>query len=216
MTRWGVTVLLALAALAGAGRGTEAADARGEFVLRGIGAQSCESGLAMVKADQRNAADLASWITGYVTALNRVTPGTYDLLPITDVTALVQIVGGMCSASPRSSMEEVVARMVQSLSAARIGGASPMVEASEDGRKVLVRAATLSAMQRKLTEARLYKGPVDGQFGDKTSDALKKYQKRRKLDQTGLPDTRTVLHMLVEPDDQPSEEAEEKPKKKKR
>lgn len=194
-----------------------AADAGGEFVLRGIGAQSCEDGLRMIQSDQRNAADLASWITGYVTALNRAIPGSYDLMPLTDITALVQIVGGMCANNPGTSMESVLNDVVSRLSKAKVVSVSPMIEARAGDKAVQVRAATLAAMQEQLIERKLFKGPADGQFGSKTESALKKYQKAQKIEQSGLPDSPTILSLLVEsPANAPTaEEPEEKPKGKK-
>ncbi len=180
-----------------------AGDAKGEFALRGIGGQTCEAGLAAIKADKARANDLAIWVAGYVTALNRVSPGTYDLVPLTEITPLVQIVAGLCERNPTRSMEAVLNTVVARLSAARLLNPSPMVEAKVDGKTATVRAATLAAMQSRLIEQKLFKGPADGQFGDKTAAALKKYQKAQALEATGLPDAHTVLRMLVEPDAKP-------------
>ncbi len=215
MTRYGLAGAAMLLALLGMGSKALAADPNGEFVLRGIGGQSCEEGLALVKADPRNAADLASWVTGYVTALNRVTPGTYDLLPLNDVTSVVQIVGGMCASNPKSSMEAVLIEVIQRLSKARVTTKSPLIEAAAGNRKIMIRSSMLAAMQSQLIAQKLYKGAADGQFNEKTADALKKYQKRQKLDVTGLPDAQTVIRMLIEPDQGPAAE-EEKPKKEKK
>jgi hypothetical protein len=208
---------LAAAAVIALGAGSaRAADGQNQFVLRGIGSQSCEQGLAMVQNDKQHAAELASWVTGYVTALNRVSRGTYDLVPLNDVSTLMQILGGMCQANPKQSIEAVLSQIVQKLSVARVADASPMVEAKAGDKTVIVREATLSAMQSRLIVLKLFKGPADGQFGDKTAAALKKYQKQQKLPETGLPDSPTVLRMLVEPEAGPAAEPEEKPKEKKK
>jgi hypothetical protein len=198
--RAGVAALLLIGAAHGSAM---AVDTKGEFALRGVGGQSCEVVLTGIKADQARASELSIWVAGYVTALNRVSPGTYDLVPLTEMTPLVQIVAGLCAKNPAASVEGVLNTVVARLSVARLLNASPMVEAKADGKTVTVRAATLAAMQAKLIELKLFKGPADGQFGDKTAAALKKYQKSQALAESGLPDVHTVLRMLVEPNAKP-------------
>ncbi len=51
-------------------------------------------------------------------------------------------------------------------------------------------------LQKKLTSLALYKGPITGSFGSETESALKKFQAKNKLEQTGEtgPLTRNVLN----------------------
>lgn len=214
MTRFGVGGLAALAMFAVGTGNALAADDQNQFVLRGFGAQSCADGIAVVKADPARGGELASWLTGYVTALNRHSAGTYDLVPFTDLTPLLQIVVGMCETRPGVSIEAVLNDVLRRTSVARIPKSSPMVEATSGGKTVQVRAATLAALQDKLIQLKLFKGPADGLFSSKTEAALKKYQKSQKVEQTGLPDSGTILRLLIEPPAAaPAEEPEEKPKK---
>lgn len=175
-----------------------AVDAQGQFVLRGIGAQSCGEVSKSIQADPTRARELASWLTGYMSALNRVLKDNYDLVPGTPVEDVYKIVMGICAGNPQSSVETVTGTVLKNLSVARLSAASPMVEARSGDRTVQVRAATLTAMETKLAALGFYKGPADGTFNSKTEKALKKYQEDQKIPVTGVPDTRTVLHMLVE------------------
>lgn len=63
--------------LAGAGYAAQAADASGAFSLIGAGSVSCET-YTTATAEQRLHAE--TWWAGYMTAMNRTTPDTYDLL----------------------------------------------------------------------------------------------------------------------------------------
>ncbi|MFA5712072.1 peptidoglycan-binding protein [Mycolicibacterium sp.] len=213
MKRFGLPGCALLLALAGMGGGEALArDAQNQFVLRGFGAQSCEAGLASIRQDQARGGDLASWLTGYLTALNRHSRETYDMVPFTDLGPLLQIVVGLCEKNPQSNIEAIVDDVIRRLSVAKVTAVSPMVQAEVGGKTVALRAATLAAMQNKLIELKLFKGPADGQFGEKTQAALKKYQKAQKIEQSGLPDSATVLRLLIEPPSAPAEE--EKPARK--
>jgi hypothetical protein len=55
--------------------------------------------------------------------------------------------------------------------------------------------AEIQEMQRLLSKLGFYKGAADGKFGERTSDALQRWQRSKKLDEDGLP-TRDNLEKL--------------------
>jgi hypothetical protein len=72
---WLCAILLAL--LSAMAMPALAADAKGRFSIRGAGTVSCA---VFLKATPAQRVHAETWWAGYLTAMNRTTPGTYDVL----------------------------------------------------------------------------------------------------------------------------------------
>jgi peptidoglycan hydrolase-like protein with peptidoglycan-binding domain len=141
---------------------------------------------------------LTSWIMGYLTASDRLVKDTFDQTPVMAPEALTTMIIGVCNRYPAARVESVANNVLNQLAAARVLHESPVVEARSGDRVVLIRQATLAAMQNNLVKARLLKEPADGTFGSATSAALMAFQKSQNLPATGLPDASTVVRLLIE------------------
>ena len=141
---------------------------------------------------------LTSWIMGYLTASDRLVKDTFDETPVMAPEALTNMVIGVCRRNPDARVEAVANSVLTQLATARLLHDSPVVEARQGAQTVLIRQATLVAMQKALERDKLLKDPADGKFGGGTAAALLAFQKSQHLPETSLPDSDTVVRLLVE------------------
>lgn len=88
----------------------QAADQKGRFRAKGVGAQSCSDYLQFGKEDQLVA---ETWWAGFVTAVNIERDDTYDVLPNVPVETVNQWLEGYCRNNPRHLMSIAVYRLVE-------------------------------------------------------------------------------------------------------
>jgi hypothetical protein len=142
---------------------------------------------------------LASWIMGYVTAVNRTQSGTYDATPVQDQGAMVNMVAGVCAQHPNAVVETVTNAVLASLETAKLSAPSPEVVVTVGKRATVLRQSTLQSLQQVLIAQKyLPAGEADGKFGAGTQAALVKFQTAQHLPATGLPDPATVVRALIE------------------
>jgi len=186
---WGVATLPAAAA-----------DANHDFAVHGIGAISCNQ---LTNAPAKSQAEvrvvLASWLLGYVTAMNRTDAVTYDATPVQDQGALVNMVSGVCKLHPKVPVEAVAFSVFQSLDKAKLATASPEIKVTVGKSSTVLRQDTLDKVEKVLVSLKyLPAGQATGAFTSSTAVALLKFQTAQKLPTTGLPDPATVVRALVE------------------
>lgn len=177
-----------------------AADGDHAFAVHGVGALTC-SGLNATPAKDAPLMRglLASWLLGYVTAMNRIQDVTYDATPVQDQFALVNMVAGVCTKHPAVPVETVAFAVLQSLEKAKLVTASPEVTVKVGKLSTVLRQDTLDKLQWFLVgQAYLPANQANGTFGPRTEAALLKFQTAQKLPATGLPDPATVVRALVE------------------
>ena len=136
-------------------------------------------------------------VGGYLTAMNRLQGDTFDASPIMANGALAQMVVNVCQRAPASSVETVTFDIFRALSPARVRKASTNIEAQAGANKVIVRKDTVIAIQAELARQGLFKEAPTGLFTPGTSAALKAFQVKAKLTQTGLPDPATTIALLA-------------------
>lgn len=195
-----ISALLATAAIgAVAAHPAQAADAKGAFALRGIGAESCQivTG-AILKGDASVRVALQNWLLGYISAVNRTQKDTFDAVAVQDPDALANMELGICQQHPEQSIEAVSNAVVVQMAPGRLVGESPVMQVSANGQATTLRKDTLVAVQKVLIEAKLLSGKADGAFGKDTTVALQAFQKAQSLPQTGVPDPATIIRALVE------------------
>src|ERR1700758_1928024 len=80
-----VTTAMLLAAVAWAAAPEAAAvDAKGNYALRGIGGETCQTLIRRLQEDAQAPVETAFWLLGYMTAVNHWRPDTYDISPVLD------------------------------------------------------------------------------------------------------------------------------------
>lgn len=197
---WMLFGILVAIAVGGSSNGY-AADSSQRYAVRGAGAQSCERFVSFFqqKPEQRRDAILMydAWFAGYVTHVNRSSEGTYDVSPIVNSTDSLNLLLQQCSKNPKILVESVVAGILVALADARVSEESQLVEVGVGGEKRLYRKETIVKIQQRLIDLGFLAGRADGFFGSKSVKALAKFQKEKKINETGFPDSGTVLNLLL-------------------
>lgn len=176
-----------------------AADAKGAFALHGVGALTCKDVTgALLKGDTSIRTTLASWMLGYVSAMNRIDAGTYDVTPVQIPDALVNMVVGICQKDADARVETITYAVFHAFDPAKTTAESPEIQVTANGQVTTLRKDSLMAVQRYLVAQKLLHGNADGTFGSETEAALHTFQQKQNLPNTGLPDPATVVRILIE------------------
>ncbi|WP_297369962.1 peptidoglycan-binding domain-containing protein [Acidocella sp.] len=186
-------------AMALAATGAHAADRSSNFAIRGIGAETCQAFFS-APAKVRPYADLAlqAWILGYVTAENRLSSNTYDIVGLQDPAVMPRLVGALCQANPNADIEGVVAGLITRLAPLKVAANSPLLTLHAGTASVAIRQETLVAVQKALARQGVYAGRANGEPTEVLQSALTSYQKKQQLPVSGLPDSATIIRLLIE------------------
>ena len=82
---------------------------------------SCRDFLKVYRSDERKpeSEPVRNWIAGYISAYNRQTPDTYDILGATDFDHVLKAVEQHCKDNPLSDMSAAMEAVTADLSATR-------------------------------------------------------------------------------------------------
>jgi len=88
-------------------------DAKGNYVALGFGSETCQTFLQA----RSNGLDLPyrHWLTGYLTAVNKLTKDTVDIRGTTDTDGLLGVLEHYCIQYPRHSFSRAVESLVTEL-----------------------------------------------------------------------------------------------------
>jgi hypothetical protein len=105
---WRVMLLLFCVPLAGQG-----SDAKGNDVALGLGSESCQTFLQA----RSNGLDLpySHWLTGYLTAVNKLTKDTMEMPGTTDTDGLLWSLAQSCIKHPHHAFSRAVESLVTDL-----------------------------------------------------------------------------------------------------
>ena len=168
----------------------------GDFAVYRWGARDCDTVVSILQGDQADQAraQIAEWISGYITALNRNEDGVYDVTPVKTHLSLVSLAQNICANNPDQLLESIVNAIVANLSSLRISTNSSIVSATHNEGSVEVHEATILRVQEFLiAEGHLNNGTADGIFGPNTAQALEAWQENAGLTPNGLPDIVTLF-----------------------
>lgn len=192
------TVLLALCATAGFQSGAQAAATKGEFGIKGIGASDCATAVREYKAGTPNAMMYGGWLYGYMTAVNQVTPDTFDLATWQDLNTLSNFLIEYCAKNPRMSFAQAVFNMTNALKPMRLKTVSQPVHFRKNDKDFVLYGEVITRIAQTLTTKGFYKGNVKDKpaFTDEMARALAQFQARNKLPPTGEPDQFTLFRLF--------------------
>lgn len=194
----GVLAALLLASVSGT-IGAHAADRKGNFAVHGVGALTCRQlRSSLLAGNAAIRASLTSWILGYISAINRTEPDTYDGTPVQIPGALVAMVVAVCKTNETQRVETVAYSVLKRLESAKIPFQSPEVRITINGRTTVLRKETLARLEEVLIARHFLKGKPNGAFSKETSVGIAHFQKAEHLAITGLPDPETIVRALVE------------------
>jgi hypothetical protein len=192
------TIILALLALMPAT--AQAADKDGRFSVRGLGSSKCSDMAAAVDQKNSNLIPLyAAWLSGYLTAANRLISQTFDALPSTSGTDPVGLVTVVCRANPGNLVETAAYQAMEALNSIRIRQDSPLVTIQDGGKSLVIRQEALIMVQGELARLGLFKGAADGKASPALAQAVRGFQKAQKLPESGLPDLDVLIRLKLAP-----------------
>ena len=93
-------------------------DVKGNYVALGFGLESCQTFLQA----RSNSLDLPyrHWLTGYLTAVNKLTKNTVDMRGTTDIDGMLWLLEQYCMKHPLHSFSRAVESLVQELDPKRM------------------------------------------------------------------------------------------------
>ncbi|MDQ1363010.1 MAG: hypothetical protein QG652_870 [Pseudomonadota bacterium] len=89
-----------------------AADEHGTYWIYGVGRQNCSTYLAARKAGGFEEISYKNWIMGYLTAVNRSTPDTYNILGESDMPGALAWLDRHCTKYPDETMYMAMPNML--------------------------------------------------------------------------------------------------------
>lgn len=179
----------------------DAADEEGSFAMKGAGVETCASYLAARERNPGAHAMFLGWLEGYLTAVNELSPGVFDVAFWRDRGLLAALLEVNCRGEPERRFGVVVRSMTKELARNPLEKQSEMIEARIGERGVPIYRATLLQVEETLAARGIDAGEVDGRWDDATRRGLLEFQRgEAQLTPTGLPDQATLAKLLgVEP-----------------
>ena len=168
------------------------ADEAGNFRVKGIGLETCQTYLTE-RAKQSPTYFLArSWLNGYLTAYNQASPATYDIAANRPLAQLDAGISSYCQNNPEQSFLLAATALTTALQADRLQAQPQASVAAGPG----VGRETMQRAQQALKERGHYNGVVDGIPGPRTQEAIESFQKAEELSPTGQLDPPTLAKLL--------------------
>ena len=191
-------ILLWLAAV-GLIQPATAADAAGQFGVRGAGLISCA--LYTEQRSTRSEAyhTVAGWLDGYITGVNEYAADTYDTTSFESTELLLALLGEHCSRHPETPLFAVIRPLIKGLSEHRLREPSDRITFTIDGRELRLYAEVIRRIQHRLSEAGFYSGKTHGVYTDAVRQAMREYQASLELNPTGIPDQLTLWRLFNDP-----------------
>lgn len=176
-----------------------AASAKGEFGVKGIGAENCAAFVEASRNKDPGIAEFGGWVQGYITAVNRYRPDTFDVAPWQSPGLLLSLIHAHCQHNPEHRLFEVVHQLQVVLAEDRLTERSEITEVANGKDKIRIYTQVLKRAQQALIDRGLLQGTADGVYGPKTKTAFEELQKQAGLTVTGLPDQETLFELLLRP-----------------
>jgi len=171
----------------------------GQFAAYAVGAQTCATILeAYQTSNQPNVLfEVSSWLSGYISGVNRLSDGTYDVTPVMNHSSLAVLTLRLCENNSDQLFETVVNALLGVFEPLRVTEESPGIQVGRDGQVMTLRQASIRLLQNELVAVGFLDAQsADGVVGPKTLGALLAWQKVNNRAETGTFDPLTILGLL--------------------
>ena len=186
-------ILMISAALAVMSGPAFAGDKDGQYRSKGLGLESCQRYLNGAAKKTGFYTLSLSWLNGYLTAYNRITPSTYDVAGNLTLPQLAKSLEGYCKSNPRQTLVSAIGRLTSALEPRKFASRADAAKRSP----TRVSRATMRKAQEALKKAGLYKGSIDGLAGRGTETAVAAFQQLNRLPVTGQLDKPTQARLFA-------------------
>lgn len=168
-----------------------AADANGDFSVEGPGALTCRQMVAIPTSSEQFPI-IAGYVSGFLAAHNKLLAQTYDVTPWQSLELSVRQIGVFCEANPELRIINALDQYVDFLHDTRITSADERLSLTVNKQTIVLYQSTVDKIREKLAEKQISPDASDPIAG------LRLFQEQAGLEQTGLPDQRTLLALFGE------------------
>ena len=189
-------LVLSIATLSAAATPVLGADSAGRYAIDGAGGTTCQ---AYLDAREENAGDFrvyAGWVDGYVTAFNHFNSDTYDLTPWQTVELTLAKLARYCEGQPEERFVNALNLLGQLLYSQRLTDESEIIQARVGDQGTVIYKDMLPRIRTALEGAGYDPGPTADAFTRGLSSALRRFQRDKGLQPSGLPDQVTLNSLL--------------------
>lgn len=169
----------------------KAADSDGNFAIRGLGSFTCEQFIQTLESNPESGDDYAEWMSGYLSAMNRLESETFDASYVASNSGLVTLATRVCANNPNVRVEEALASLLELMEPAKVTTESELVRVALGERSLMIRQSVLNQLVGYLVEEGYLE--QSRSFDNTVRDALIEFQQDRGLTVTGLPDFNTIV-----------------------
>jgi hypothetical protein len=175
-----------------------AADAENRFAIKGAAVAPCSQFIEVFDAKSDDVLLFAGWISGFVTAINQVTPKTFDIAPWQSTEVMLFLMRDLCGRTPDQQFYRVAGNMAGLLAQDKLENFSDPVNIKNGEFKTVLPKAVVAKVQEELKARNFYTGGIDGAFGPGTQTAIEAFQKQQQIEQTGIPDQQTLVRLMYQ------------------
>ena len=178
--------------------GVWAADANGDFAIKGAGLQTCGALAQAFDLSSRDLALYGGWLEGYVTGVNQFTENSFDFTPWQNTQTMLGLLKLACDQSSAETQIMVAFNQVlRALAPGRLTEKSPVEQVSDGTRATVIYSDLITRIQQRLIALEHGEVTVNGEMDEPTTQALSALQKARGIDVTGLPDQATMIALFL-------------------
>lgn len=135
---------------------------------------------------------MAAWMTGYLTAHNRLTPQVFDMTAWQSPGLLLGMLVQYCAANPDEIVERGAQELIGYLAPRSIRDPAEVTALENGGSVVLLYVPVVARVRARLNELGYDNGTTDADL----FAAIATFQEAEGLEATGLPDQRTLSTLL--------------------
>lgn len=169
-----------------------AADSNGRYAIDGFGRQKCSAFVEAREAEDEKLRQFAGWMDGYVSAFNHFNKQTYDLTPWQSIEIIIAKMTKYCKANPEEAFNSAFNKLAVVLYQQRLTEVSPVIQVRAGKQATLIYREMLKRVISALRETGRDIKASDGEFTKEVGNALRDFQKEKKLPISGLPDQVTL------------------------
>ena len=168
-----------------------AADPNGQFVIEGPGRLSCAAFVAPDVTDQTRR-DVATWMSGYLTAQHYLLASTFDLTPWQTPSTVGALLTQYCRANPDNVVADGALELVRFLAPNRLQQQTEVVSIPNGSDVTILYLTVVQEARRALQEL----GYSAGESAEELAESVRAFQTDRGLPASGSLDQPTLLRLF--------------------
>jgi len=165
-----------------------AKDQDGMFAVKGVGVLNCEAFIEAAREGDRELAQYAGYITGYISAVNEVQADTFDLLPWQQIDTVMLLMLQRCRKNPQMNFGAAVSGMASYFDQHKLSGRAEKVRVGSGDSSVELYEPVVAEIKAALERR--------GYTTQDPDASLRQFQRDQKLTEEDAFGQRTLLKLL--------------------